>query len=109
MNIRVTDGAKTILRCVYEKIYRLARCTCFLYRLPLFFALWLGYKFTKKTKVISLDKCELSQQKTCQFILSRHKYEKYLKNKASNILYMTNMLEAFVLLEVLPNGYKCCK
>ncbi|MCP1124176.1 amino acid permease [Bacillus sp. 3103sda1] len=27
--------------------------------LPLFLILWLGYKFTKKTKVIPLDKCEL--------------------------------------------------
>ncbi|MGR5968886.1 hypothetical protein ACT7C1_14685, partial [Bacillus paranthracis] len=27
--------------------------------LPLFLVLWLGYKFTKKTKVIPLDKCEL--------------------------------------------------
>ncbi|CAM4417428.1 gamma-aminobutyrate permease [Bacillus manliponensis] len=27
--------------------------------LPLFIAVWLGYKFTKKTKVIPLDKCEL--------------------------------------------------
>ncbi|MCM3736828.1 amino acid permease [Bacillus cytotoxicus] len=27
--------------------------------LPLFLILWLGYKFTKKTKVIPIDKCEL--------------------------------------------------
>lgn len=28
--------------------------------LPLFLILWLGYKFTKKTKVIPLDKCDLN-------------------------------------------------
>jgi lysine-specific permease len=27
--------------------------------LPLFIAVWFGYKFTKKTKVVSLDQCEL--------------------------------------------------
>jgi lysine-specific permease len=28
--------------------------------LPLFFILWFGYKFIKKTKIVPLDKCDLS-------------------------------------------------
>ncbi len=31
--------------------------------LPLFIVVWLGYKFTKKTKVISLEQCEFPERR----------------------------------------------